>query len=121
MAPGGPLPHSSPLPSSPFPFSLFLVSPTIFSRFPSFRIYSLTGYDGAVNFAPPHTPPLLNYLSAGPVTDAADEDPGYGDKRWRKWGLIDHDGGVMEKYSELIWVWRFYYMPKCYVKARVVF
>lgn len=52
MAPGGPLPHSSPLPSSPFPFSFFLVSPTIFSRFPSFRIYSLTGYNGAVNSPP---------------------------------------------------------------------
>lgn len=47
------------------------------------------------------------------MTDAADEDPGYGDKRWRKWGLIDHDGGVMEKYSELIWVWRFYYKVLC--------
>lgn len=55
------------------------------------------------------------------MTDAADEDPGYGDKRWRKWGLIDHDGGVMEKYSELIWLWRFYYMPKCYALVRVVF
>lgn len=43
MAPQGPLPHSLSPPSSPFPFSLFLFSATIFSCFSSFRIYGLTG------------------------------------------------------------------------------
>lgn len=37
-------------------------------------------------------------------------------KGGESWGLIDHDGEVMEKYSTHVRAERFYYIKKCYVQ-----